>query len=126
MYKECAKLKLRFPTIVGALSVEQLWDLGTNDLNILVVNLEEQYEESKGKSYLRVKTKKDKTLKLMFDVALDVLNTRLDEQEEAASVAEIKKEEQRILGLIQNKKQEGEKELSIEELETKLKALKKK
>jgi len=126
MYKECAKLKLRFPTIVGALSVEQLWNLGTNDLNILVVNLEEQYEESKGKSYLRVKTKKDKTLKLMFDVALDVLNTRLDEQEEAASVAEIKKEEQRILGLIQNKKQEGEKELSIEELETKLKALKKK
>ena len=56
--------------------------LNVNDLNTLVLELEEQYNASKGKTYLKVRTKRDKTLKLSFDVALDILNTKLEELSE--------------------------------------------
>jgi hypothetical protein len=99
MYKEGIMLKLRFPTTKGNLSIEQLCDLDKTELNTVVVSLEEQYEQSKGKSYLRVKTKKDKTLKLMFDIALDILNTKLDEEETAANAADLKKKTERALAI---------------------------
>jgi hypothetical protein len=126
MYKEGLELKVRFQTTKGLLSIEDLMDLDKKELNTVVIDLEEKYEASKGKSYLRIKTKKDKTLKLMFDIALDILNTKLDKEEDSAAETAIKAEEQRILGLIENKKLEAEGELTIEQLEAKLKALKRK
>jgi hypothetical protein len=99
MYKEGLRSNVRFQTTKGLLSIEQLFSLDKNDLNTLVVSLEQQYEESKGKTYLRVKTKKDKTLKLMFDIALDVLNTKLDDEELATNASEIKKKTERALAI---------------------------
>ena len=44
MYKKASKLKLRFQTQKGNLSVEQLWDLSLDDLKIEV---KKQYEINK-------------------------------------------------------------------------------
>lgn len=125
MYKEIIRSKARFNTVKGLLTVEELWDLSVADLNTLVVSLEEQYNASKGKTYLRVKSKKDKSLKLMFDVALDVLNTKLDEQEVARNASDVKAEEQKLLSLLAKKREAALEELSEEEIKAKLKDLKK-
>lgn len=129
MYKEGLRLKVRFQTTKGPLSIEQLMDLDKTDLNAVVVSLEEQYEQSKGKSYLRVKTRKDKTLKLMFDIALDILNTKLDNEEEATLASEVKRRTERALAIRSKVTEAGEEErianMSEEEFEKYLKQLKK-
>ena len=121
MYKKASKLKLKFNTTLGNLSVEQLWDLSLTDLDTLAVSLEEAYENSKGKSFLVKKTTKDKTIKIMFDIALDVLNTKAEEVEIARNASDVKEHNQKILELIKNKQDDELKDKSIEELEKMLK-----
>lgn len=120
-YKEASKQKLRFVTSKGNLSTEQLWDLSITDLDILAVELQESHEESGKKSFLIKKSSKDKTIKLRFDIVLDVLTTKLEEAEAAKEVKETKEHNQKILGLIAEKKDGELKGKSVKQLEAMLK-----
>ena len=121
MYKTASKLKLRFSTTVGNLSVEQLWDLPLEPLDTLAVSFQEAYEKSDKKSFLVTKSKKDKELKLRFDIVLDILETKVKERDARLEEADNKMHNQKVLGLI-SKKQDSELEnKSIKELEKMLK-----
>jgi len=121
MYKEASKLKLRFSTTRGNLTVEQLWDLSLNELDSLAVSLEDAHKKSKGKSFLDKRTSKDKGLKLQFDIALDVLQTKVEEFEAIRGEKEVKEHNQKILGLIAEKQEDKLKVMSIKDLEKLLK-----
>lgn len=121
MYKQASKLRLRFSTNKGNLTVEQLWDLSLTDLDTLAVSLEQGYKASKGKSFLSMKTTKDKGIKLQFDIVLDILNTKVEESEVRAAAAEVRENNQKLLGLIKKKKESELENLTIEELEAQLK-----
>ena len=121
MYKEASKLHLRFATTVGELTVEQLWDLSLANLDSLAVALEKDYKNSKGKSFLTKKTKKDKVVKLQFDIVLDVLNTKAEELDALEKAAEIKVHNQKILQLIKDKQDDELAGKSIKDLEKLLK-----
>lgn len=120
-YKKASKQKLRVLTSQGPLSVEQLWDLPITSLDAIAVKLEEDYKASGGKSFLETKSKKDKDLKLSFDVVLDILQTKLADSEKASKSAETKAHNQKILGLIANAKDDELKGKTVEELEEMLK-----
>ena len=122
MYKQASKEKLRVSTSKGSLSVEQLWDLSVNDLDTLAVSLEEKYNNSKGKSFLDKKTTKDKNVKLQFDIVLDILQSKIEEMDIARDAKETKEYNQKILGLIQEKKEDSLKGKSIKELESLLRS----
>mgnify|MGYP003424402962 CR=1 FL=1 len=120
MYKEASRLNLRFQTNAGPLTVEQLWQLPLAVLDTLVVSLDEAYKNSKGKSFLEKRTTKDKTLKLQFDIALDVLQTKAEEADLLKQAKEDKEHNNKIIALIKEK-QDGElKGKSITELEAML------
>ena len=121
MYKEASRLKLRFTTSKGQLSAEQLWDLSITELDKIAVSLQDEYENSKGKSFITKKSEKDKIVKLRFDIALDVLITKVDEAENAREKSEAKAHNEKILALINKKKEQSLEELSAEELEKLLK-----
>jgi hypothetical protein len=121
MYKEASKLKLRFSTTKGNLTVEQLWDLELTDLDSLAVSLEEAYKNSKGKSFLTKKTVKDKAIKLQFNIALDVLESKIEEEAALTEASENKKHNEKILGLIAEKQDEELKGKSVKELSKMLK-----
>lgn len=87
----------------------------------MAVSLEESYEESKGKSFLRKRTTKDVTVKLQFDIILDVLQTKVAESEAAQETKDTKEHNQKILGLISEKKDGELKGKSIKQLEAMLK-----
>lgn len=120
-YKLATQQKLRFQTSKGLLSTEQLWDLSVNDLDSLAVQLQDAYNNSKGKSFLEKKTDKDKGLKLMFDVVLDVLNTKVEESEAKKDAAETKEHNQKIISLIKEKQDGALANKSIAQLEKMLK-----
>ena len=120
-FLQASKQKLRFQTTKGLLSVEQLWDLPLTALDTLAVSLEEAYDSSKGKSFIRKTSKKDKTLKLQFNIVLDILNIKMEEQEDAKAASDKKAHNQKILGLIQDKKEEELKGKSVKDLQKMLK-----
>lgn len=131
MYKQASQIKLRFNTSKGILTVEQLWDLPVGNerafraeeltLDNLAVSLEEAYKNSKGKSFLDKKTTKDRTIKLQFDIVLDILSTKVEEADALRDAKEVKEYNQKILGLISEKKDEELKGKSVKELEKMLK-----
>jgi len=121
MYKEASKQKLRVTTDKGLLSVEQLWDLKVTELDKIAVNLEQDYKVSKGKSFIVKKTVKDKTIKLKFDIVLDILTTKLKENDTLLSAKNNKEYNEKIMSIIANKQDDALVNLSIEELEKRLK-----
>jgi hypothetical protein len=119
-FKTASKEKLRFSTPKGQLSVEQLWDLSITDLDTLAVSLENEYNASGKRSFVAKTSAKDKTTKLRFDVVLDILTTKVEEQTAAQEAAEIKKHNEKILGLIAEKKDDALKGKTIKQLEAEL------
>lgn len=123
IFEQAARAKLRFETKLGDLTVEQLWDLPLTHSNVtrvtldsIAVELDEQLEKGKTKSFVNSK-KKDTILQLKFDVVKHIIDTR--EAENAAKVEEAGKSAQREkLDRLIAQKREGELEgKSIEELE---------
>lgn len=119
-FKLASKQKLRFQTNKGLLSVEQLWDLSLQDLDVLAVAMEAEHKESGKKSFLIKTSVKDKTAKLKFDVVLEILNTKIEEMQAAQEAAEIKEHNKKIISLISEKQDESLKGKSIKQLEAML------
>ena len=120
-FKLASQQKLRFPTTRGLLSTEQLWDLSLADLDTLAVSLEIEHKQSGKKSFLVKTSAKDKTAKLRFDVALDILNTKVEEMQAAQDAAEVKAHNSKIIALISEKNDESLKGKTVKELEAMLK-----
>jgi hypothetical protein len=119
-FKLASQQKLRFQTAKGLLTTEQLWDLSLEELDALAVSLETEHKESGKKSFLTKTSVKDKTAKLRFDVALDVLHTKVDEAQAALEAREIKEHNKKIIALIADKQDESMKGKSIKQLEAML------
>lgn len=130
MYKKALQQKLRFETIVGNLSVEQLFDLPINSnknlsLKQIAVNLHEQLTKSSatGLEFLDETSKTDETLELKFAIVKDIIETK-QAQASAASNKKAKESELALLqDLLAKKKNQALEELSADELEAKIKAL---
>ena len=117
IYKEGVRQKVRIITPSGPLTMEQLYTMDTKDLDALAVSLEVQYNNSRTKSFLDKKTEKNKLLKLHFDIVLDVLQTKYAEEIALQEAREIKEYNQKILGHIADKQDEGLKKKSVKELQ---------
>jgi len=117
IFKKASRKKLRFATPAGNLSTEQLWDLHLTDLDSLAVSLEEKAKQSGRKSFLETPKVENETDQLRFEIVLDILQTKQKDAETAAKTAETKARNQKIMALIQEKKEGKLQELSIEELE---------
>lgn len=120
-FKEASRLGLRFQTNKGLLTVEQLWSLNVSELDELAVQLEVQVKESGKKSFIVKKTEKDKTAKLRFDVALEILEDKVDERDATIKSREDKAHNEKILALISEKQDDDLKGKSVAELKKMLK-----
>ena len=120
IFEQASRQKLRI-NYKGELSVEQVWDLRLDQLDELAVHLETQVDKSTRKSFLTKASKADSLAKLRFDVVFSILQTKVKEAQDAADASERKYENQRILSLIEAKKDAERAGKSIEELEALLK-----
>ena len=78
--------------------------------------LDKATKEGATKSFLVEKTEEDKTAKLMFDIAYDVLTTRLEEQKALQEAKSNKEHNEKILSLIASKQEDELKGKDVEEL----------
>ncbi|MDD4970860.1 MAG: hypothetical protein PHT07_15645 [Paludibacter sp.] len=123
MYKQAAQLKLRFPTIIGMVSTEQLWDLSQTQLSNAIKAVKKVLKKNDDDelSFLEDTKVVDVENQLRFDILKDVYLSKKKEAEELRTAAEIKAHNQKILTLISEKKDDSLKGMSIEELEKQLK-----
>lgn len=124
MYKKASKLKLRFQTTKGQLSVEQLWSLPMADLVAAIKTAKKVIDINTGDdelSFLDENKKTDEKAVLTFNILKDIYLTRMEEMEAKRKAKETKAQNEKILSIIHEKKEGALKEKSVEELEALLK-----
>ncbi|MCI2235020.1 hypothetical protein MKK42_23550 [Escherichia coli] len=123
MFDKVTRLKLRFESNKGLLSVEQVWDLSLTALNEMAKGLSRQVKaaETDEEDFIGTKSNVDSELQLRFDVVKHIIGVKLKERDDSRDAAERKANNQVILELIQRKKQQELESKSVEELEALLK-----
>lgn len=123
MYKQASRINLTFITSKGILPVNQLWDLNQTELTASIKNVKKTLKKSDDDDldFLDATKIVDVENQLRFDILKDIYLTNKDENEKVRTEKERKENNQKIMELIQRKK-EGELEnKSVEELEAMLK-----
>ena len=128
MYKEFLKSGAKFITSKGELTVGQLLQLPATQVNLnfldaLAVRLDEEYDKSKGKSFIVKRTSKDKSIKLQLDIVKDILNDMVEVVESAKIASSNKEKLQELLAIKAERQKEETRSMSNEELEKQIKAL---
>ena len=123
MFKQASKIKLRFATSKGYLSVEDLWDLSLPTLDKLAVSYDEELAKSPRKSFISDNAPKNKELELKFNIVKDIIATKLQEKVEKEAAKDKSAEKARLLELLAKKQNEKLESLSEEELKKRLEAL---
>lgn len=123
MFDKATRLKLRFESNKGLLSVEQVWDLSLTALNEMAKGLSRQVKaaETDEEDFIGTKSAVDSELQLRFDVVKHIIGVKLKERDDSKDAAQRKADNQVIMELIQRKKQQELEGKSVEELEALLK-----
>lgn len=110
MFERATRLKLRFDTHVGQLSVEDLWDLpltSTNNranLDEIAVNLHKQLESSSVASFVVAKSMANDKLQLGFDIVKHVIDMKIAERDAAEARKQNAERKQKLLSLAAQKR----------------------
>lgn len=122
MFEKATRLKVRFESPKGLLSVEDLWDLpltsGTGKANLddIAKGLHRKLKEDDDVSFVLKDKKSDKVEQLKFDIVKHIIDVRLAEFEAMEAHRANVKKKQRILEIIATKEDESLKGQSLEEL----------
>jgi hypothetical protein len=126
MYQKATRMKLRFISSKGELTIEQLWELPLTKLDAIYKDLHEKIKKEDTVSLLGTLTSEsvaNKENELRIAIVKDVVAVRLKEKEEKENAAALASERKRYDDLIANKKLEEDSNASIEELQAKRDAL---
>ena len=123
MFEKASRLKLRFKTSVGLITVEDLWDLSLQQLDSLAKSLNKQVKEDAEESFITVKSKANTVLELSFEIVKHVIKVKLEEAEAKKNAAEKKAKKAQLMELISQKQNEALSAKSIEELKAELESL---
>jgi len=120
MYKVASKMKLRFATSKGNLSVEDLWDLNLITLDKLAVALDEEISKSPRKSFIAETTPENEVAKLKLDILKDIIKTKMEEKNKKDAEKQRLSEKNKLLEILAKKEEASLENLSIEELKKKI------
>lgn len=128
MFEKASRMKLRFDTAVGAITVEDLWDLPltsnrTTSLDDVARSLHQQIKDETEVSFVTTASTASAKLQLGFDIVKHIIDVRLAEREAETLRAQNREKKQKLLSLIAEKEDEGLKQSSVEELRAMAEAL---
>lgn len=116
MFKQASKMKLRFATSKGNLSVEDLWDLSLPVLDKLAVSYDEELAKSPRKSFITNNAPSNTELELKFNIVKEIITDKLKEKADKETAKSKSAEKERLLELLAKKQSEKLESLSEEEL----------
>lgn len=127
MFEKASRIKLRFPTEIGELAVEDLWDMPLQNNSLSLDNLARQLhrevkENDEAESFVTPLSTKDQVVVLQFDIVKHIIKVKLDEKAAAVDKEAEKAKKQQILGIIADKQKEQLAGKSVDELKEMLKS----
>lgn len=124
IFEVATRKKLRFSTASGEVTTEDLWDLPLTgkraNLDDLAKSLYRQIKEQEETSFVVQKSRASEVAELKFNVVKHVIDVKLAEREAAREEVARREHKQKIMEAIAEKKEEGIKSKSLEELEAEL------
>ena len=120
MFKQASKIKLRFATNKGYLSVEDLWDLSLPSLDKIAVALDEELAKSPRKSFITDNTPKNDELELKFNIVKEIIATKMKEKSDKEIAKDKAAEKARLTELLAKKQSEKLESLTEEQLKQRL------
>ena len=120
LFEKASRLKLRFSSTKGLLTVEDLWDRTLQDLNTLAKSLNNALASTREEDFLEEESKEDVKIRLSFDVVLHILKTKKDESEKRKKDLDKKAEKEKILNVLAKKQEASLENMSEEALKKKL------
>lgn len=123
MFLKASRIKLRFSTTRGVLSVEDLWDLKLEELDALAKSLNKAVKASAEESFIKKTSAADKVTELSFEIVKEVIRVKLEEQEARKLAADKRAKRAQIMELIEKKETEALGGKSLEELKKELEVL---
>ena len=123
MFEIATRNKYRFPCVKGLVTVEDLWDLSVENLDVIFKELNAQVKTQKEESLLSTvtKSKKEAELENKIEIVKHIVSVKLAEREKKAKEKERREYKQKILQLIEEKKDKALGDLSVEQLEALIK-----
>lgn len=115
MFEYAARHKLRF-SYKGMISVEDLWDLGVNQLDIIFKSLNAQRKTEGEESLLVSSTTKNKELEMKIDIVKHIVKTKLAEAENYKKAKETRERKQHLMAILADKEEAELHSKSAEEL----------
>lgn len=129
IFEFATRSKLRFTSVRGELSVEQLWDapLRSRDdfnLNTIAKTTNKALKEISEESFVETtKTAEHTRREAALEVVKYIIDTKLTEETLAKTRAEKKQEKEKLLGILAEKQAGKLSELSEKELQKRIAAL---
>jgi hypothetical protein len=122
LFEIAVRNKYRFP-FRGLVSVEDLWDLSVENLDVIFKELNSQRKRTQEESLLGTKTVQDKELEVKIDIVKYIVSIKLDEAELRSKDKERKAQQQKIMEIIASKQDQALENMSLEELQRMLNEL---
>lgn len=125
-FAKASRLKIRFETPQGFLSVEDLWDLPLSvnaqhrqkraNLDDIAIELDRRIKAANTVSFVHKAANTDEAARLAFEIVLHIIEVRQAEAAKAAEQADNAIKKQRILEILARKQDEALASKSVEEL----------
>lgn len=130
IFEYATRTKLRFPSIKGELSIEQLWDVplrSRDDFNLDVIakTANKALKETTEESFVETpkKTAEQTRRESVMEAVKYIIDTKVSEEKADAKRAENKKEKEKLLEILAEKQDGKLSKMSEEELKKRIKAL---
>jgi hypothetical protein len=131
VFEKASRLRIRFASPKGNLSVEDLWDLPLivpgNDncvsLDSIAIKLHKQLKEGAEESFVVKSIEPDTLLQLSMSIVKRIITVRMEEAAIAKDAAAKRIQKQTIMAAIANKQNEAINASSLEDLEKMLEDL---
>lgn len=129
IFETGTRLKVRFESTRGLLSIEQLWDLPLTsktqfDLDTVAKAVKRELDQASEESFVQTTSPAATVLTLKLDIIKSVIATKLAEREAAQKKETNRQERARLTELLAAKQDDELKGLSKEEIQTRLDQLK--
>lgn len=119
IFEYAVENKLRFP-YKGYVSVEDLYDLNTKELDSIYKTLKREVKKAGEESLLEVKSEEDVVLSVKIEIIKHIVEKKLAQIEARKKAAENREQKQKILSILAEKQDASLHEKSVEELEAML------
>lgn len=116
MFIKAIRNKMRFPHN-GRISVEDLWDLTPDKLDVIYSKLSSQVDDTNKNSFLKKNTTANKKIEEQLEILKYVMTTKIEEEETAKELMAKKVREIKLLEVLKSKQDSKYDDMTAEQIQ---------